>query len=82
MGSFRPTQPVAKIRHIGVPDFVVVGRAQGGEDRNSAIAQTIPNLDNTKTVCHRLPYCAIAHGRFQADVAIRTYKSGVIGNSI
>ena len=42
LGPFRPSRSAAEIRHIGVPDRVVVGRRESGEDRKPAVISGLP----------------------------------------
>ena len=37
LGPLRPSRSTAEIRHVGVPDRLVVGRGKGGEDRKPAV---------------------------------------------
>ena len=41
MGSLWPTRSIAEVRYFGIPDFMVVGRSQGGQDRKPAVALTL-----------------------------------------
>src|SRR6516164_7659640 len=56
LGSVQPPGSAAAIRHIGLPDLVVVGCGESGEDRRpsitaSALAQRDPAGNTRTTSC-------------------------------